>query len=339
MALMTRQRWFLLLGSFALSVLLIAFLIRFGKIDLHTTILLLQHVRWISFSKLVLLNVLLAVASAEKWRSIDAALRRPDDAEQSRNTSFALTSFGLALGTFLPIQIAMSSARTLGTYVHGSAIKRGTAGTLYEQSFDVLTVAALAVASGITRVWRGGGTMWIICGSVGVSLVLLTVGPVLRAIRWIAAKLTTKLAARPSRLGGLLRSFSDLLNSGLLGSALARRLVALSVARFVIVVLMSWQTAEAIGLRIPLWHMAAATPFVVLASVIALTPGGLGINELTGATALSLFGTPLAMAAQWTLANRALITVSYLAVALASATLLLVGKSAASGSRAVAQDN
>ena len=71
--------------------------------------------------------------------------------------------------------------------------------------------------------------------------------------------------------------------------------MVLSTLRFSVVVLMSIQTAEAIGLHIPVWQMAAAIPFVVFASVIALTPGGLGVNELTSVSALRVFGTPLAV--------------------------------------------
>jgi uncharacterized membrane protein YbhN (UPF0104 family) len=100
----------------------------------------------------------------------------------------------------------------------------------------------------------------------------------------------------------------------------------LSVGRFIVVVLMSIQTAEAIGVHIPLWQMAAAIPFVVFASVIALTPGGLGVNELTAVTALKVFGTPMAIGAQWALANRVLLAASYFFVAICAAIMLAAGR-------------
>jgi uncharacterized membrane protein YbhN (UPF0104 family) len=98
--------------------------------------------------------------------------------------------------------------------------------------------------------------------------------------------------------------------------------VILSALRFSVVVLMSVQTAEAIKVHIPIWQMAAAVPFVVMASVIALTPGGLGVNELTSVTALKIFGTPLAIGSEWALANRALIAASYFVVAMCAAIVL-----------------
>lgn len=335
---MSMRRLFLLVASFVLSVVLIAVLLRIGKIDLRLTLQQVEKVSGIAFAKLVLLNVLIVLASTEKWRSIDIALRRSSDIVQSRATSFALTSAGLALGTVLPLQFAMATARTLGTYAHGSAIKRGTAGTLFEQSFDVLTVCLLAVASGITRALRGGGVMWATCAVVSTGLLFLMIGPSMRLIRRVGTRCTAKIGISWSRIAFVMERSSSLLDSDLLKPDLARRLAVLSVARFTITVLMSYQTAAAIGVHIPLWQLAAATPFVFLASVVALTPGGLGINELTGATALSLFGTPLAVSAEWAIVNRLLVTISYVVVALCAAAILLIGRVMSASSRDAVHD-
>ena len=83
------------------------------------------------------------------------------------------------------------------------------------------------------------------------------------------------------------KKYRRIQQSGLLNPALARQLMALSAARFAIQVLMAGQTAEAIGVHIPLWHLAAAMPFVIIACVIVVTPGGLGVNELSYATTLA----------------------------------------------------
>ena len=316
---MTLRRALLAAASVALAILLIVLLIKVGKIDLRVTLQQLKSVSLISFTKLALLNVLLVYISSAKWRSIDAAWRRSSDSVPSRITSFTLTSAGLALGMLLPVQLAMATARTLGTYVHGRPLKRGTAGTLLEQGFDLLTVAFLAVASWATWFYSGGAVMWTLSAVAMTALALLAVGPAIRVIRWLAASYNAKTAAPRNRI---LRSFWELQHSGILNAGLARRLVMLSVGRFIVVVLMSIQTAEAIGIHIPLWQMAAAIPFIVIASVIALTPGGIGLNELMGVTALTVFGTPLAAGAQWALANRVLVAVSYFFVAACAAMVL-----------------
>lgn len=316
---MTLRRALLAVASAALGIVLIALLIKVSNIDLRVTAQQLRNVSLIAFAKLVALNVLLVYFSSEKWRSIDAAWRRSSDSVPSRTTSFTLTSAGLALGMLLPVQIAMATARTLGTYVQGRPLKRGTAGTLLEQGFDLLTVAFLAVASWATWFYSGGAMMWTWSALAMTALALLAVSPSIRLIRWLAASYNARTAAPRNRI---LRSFWELQHSGVLNASLARRLVMLSMGRFCVVVLMQIQTAEAIRVHISLWQMAAAIPFVIIVSVIGLTPGGLGVNELAAVTALKVFGTPLAVAAQWALANRILIAVSYFSVAAGAAIML-----------------
>jgi len=316
--------------SVALAVVLLAVLIKIGGVNLHETFRQLRSVSLISFAKVVSLNALLVYVSTQKWRIIDAAWRHPSDSVPSRANAWALTSVGLAMGIFLPVQLAMATARTLGTRVHGRALKRGTAGTLLEQGFDVLTVGFLAVASGITWFYHGGEKTWALCASAAIVLALLAVEPSVRMIRWVAASCNTPTGGPRNRI---LHRVWALQHSGILNAGLARRLVVLSALRFGTVVLTSIATAEAVGLHIPVWQMAAAIPFVIIASVIAVTPGGIGLNELAYAGALEVFGTPFAIGAQWALANRVLVAVSYLFVAACGATLLLMCKISTLGAR------
>jgi uncharacterized membrane protein YbhN (UPF0104 family) len=333
---MTLRRVFLLLASVALGVVLVVLLIKVGKINLRMTLRQLESVGRIAFVKLILLNGLLVYLSTAKWRSIDAALRRSSDSVPSGITSFAVTSAGMALGLVLPVQIGMAAARTFGTYVHGRPLKRGTGGSLFEQSFDLLIVGFLAVASGVTWFCAGGAVMWVACAAGMTALALLAVGPLVGLIRWAGAAFSARTVAPHNQV---LRAVWELQHSSLLNAALARRLVMLSTIRFGVVVLMAGQTAEAIHAQIPLWHMAAAVPFVVIATIIAVTPGGIGVNELTSATALKFFGTPLATAAQWSLANRFLVTASCFAVATCASIMWVVEKMATSGTGNASKGN
>ena len=144
----------------------------------------------------MLLNVLLIYLSTEKWRSVDAALRHTSDPVPSRLAAFGFTSAGMALGQVLPIQLGMTAARTFGTHFYGSALKRGTAGTLLEQSFDLLNVLLLAVASAATWFLGGGGLMWLLFAAGMIALALLAVAPLIRLARWLAAHLEKALARR-----------------------------------------------------------------------------------------------------------------------------------------------
>ena len=172
--------------------------------------------------------------------------------------------------------------------------------------------------------------MWLLSAAGMIALALLAVAPLIRLARRIASYLERALARRtPSRKN--LQEFFALLQSGVLRESLTRRLVILSAARFVVVVLMAGSTAAAIGTSIPLWQLAAATPFVYLATVIAATPGGIGVNELTYTGVLRIFGTPLSVAAPWTLANRVLCVVSCFLVAAFAATLMGASRFASAG--------
>lgn len=316
---MTLRRSFLWFLSAALTIFLIALLIKISKLDLRVTVQQLRSVSWVSFTKLVLLTGLHVYLSNQKWRSVDASVRHSSESAPSRIMSFALTSTGVALGQILPVQVSMSAARTLGTYFHGRALRRGTGGTLFEQAFDVLIVGFLAIASGVTRFFRGGGLMWTACAITMAAFALLAIGPSVRLVRRQADVLASRTVPPRNRI---LRSFANLQQSGLLNAGLVRRLMLLSAARFVIQVLMAGETAEAIGVHIPLWHLAAAMPFVIIACVIVVTPGGLGVNELSYATTLHLFGTPLHVGAQWALANRFLVASSCFVVAACAITAL-----------------
>lgn len=332
---MSVRRVLLFLLSVAFAAVLIFLLIRIGKVDLRLTLDQLERVSAINFIKLGLLNALLVYLSTEKWRSIDAALRRPSDFVPSRMASFFVSSAGMALGLILPVQLGMTIARTIGTHTYGRAFKRGTAGTLFEQGFDFIVVVFLTVASAVTWLCGGDGVMWTVAAVVMIAVALLTTGPAIRMALWLFRRASsTAYHESPSQprnwlsnfVAHLLQHISELQHSGLLNAPLARRLVALSAARFCVVVLMANLTAEAVGVRILLWRMAAAMPFATLANVIGVTPGGIGVNELTSVTALHLFGTPLDVATQWALGNRVLGTGSCFAVAACAFVVLGVKK-------------
>jgi uncharacterized membrane protein YbhN (UPF0104 family) len=75
-------------------------------------------------------------------------------------------------------------------------------------------------------------------------------------------------------------------------------------------------------------------PFVIIACVIVVTPAGLGVNELSYATTLHLFGTPLQVGAQWALANRFLVASSCFVVAACAAAGLGLAKMMTTARRA-----
>lgn len=308
---MTRRRSLLLVLSFALSAVLVVILIKVANIDLHATLDQLRNVNRAAFAILVVLTALHIFLSNLKWRKIDTFLRRSSDSTPPGTASFAFTSAGVALGQILPVQVSMSAARTFGTYFYGSPLKRGTAGTLFEQSFDVLIVAFLAVASAITWLCNGGGMIWTILAIVMAMAAVLGVGPSIQIIR--------RMISYPSRgkrpQNRILQRLSDIQKSGFLDVGLARQLMLLSAARFAVQVLMAAEVVNAVSAHIPTWHLAATIPFVTMAFALSITPGGIGVNEISYAVVLHLFGTPVAAGAQWALESRLLVAISCFVVA------------------------
>ena len=197
---MTLRRPLLWAASAALTILLIVVLVKISKLDLRVTAQQLRSVGWISFAKLVLLTTVHVYLSSQKWRCVDASLRRASDSAPSRTMSFALTGTGVALGQVLPVQLSMSAARTLGTYFYGRSLKRGTGGTLFEQSFDVLIVGFLVVASAATRFYGGAGAMWTVCAISMAAVAILVVGPAVRLIHRQAVSLNARAIAPKNRI-------------------------------------------------------------------------------------------------------------------------------------------
>ena len=329
---MTLRRALLALGSLGLAAILIVSIIRLGHVNLHMTMRAVESANRIALIKLVFLNVVLVLISTGKWRSVDAVLRADSDFVPSKTMSFAVTGVGMAMGLILPPQIGMAAARTAGTCLYGRPLKRGTVGTVFEQSFDVVVFTFLAVASGITWLCRGRIFTWLTSALLMLFVAFFLVGPGLRLIGWLASR-----AMLRDRIASPWPTLSKFQDSALSDVRLARRLFVLSVLRYLVVVLMASETAEAIRSTIPLWNLAAAVPFAFISNVIALTPGGVGVNEITSAAALRLSGTPLIAAAQWVLANRILGTAACFLVAVFA--LVAVGAARVLQPQSVTIDN
>lgn len=330
------RRVILLLASFALGALLVGFLLRLGRVNLGLTMRELKHVSPANMLKLLLLNGLLVLLSTMKWRTTDSALRHPSDSVPSRITAYTISSLGMALGLVLPVQFGMTAARTAGTLAYGRTLKRGTGGTVFEQAFDLLVTVLLSLASVVTWLGNGGAWIWGICALTVVILAVISVKPLLWLMerllstgseKAVRSQVSRIFPVRPSIIERFLQTLYGARQSALASPRLVRRLLVLSAFRFAVVVLMAEQIAVMTGADIRLWTMAAAIPFAAISNFVAITPGGVGVNELTSVTALHVFGTPSAIASQWAITNRILMTESYFIVAMASMAIAAIAHS------------
>jgi uncharacterized membrane protein YbhN (UPF0104 family) len=243
---------------------------------------------------------------AEKWRLCNRQVR---GGPPSRLEAFGLTAVGMGLGQILPSQIAGALARAAGARIGGATTAlRGGATTVFEQSFDVVVVFYLALATLAVHAAGGGEAMFW-----AAALVFGLIG--LAATEGVFRLADDCLARLPAQGGSrLLRLARAVAQSGCADRALGRRLYILSLARFGGMVLIMAAAAQAIGVDIELWKIAAALPFGVIAIAVVATPGGVGANEAALTAALTAFGTPLEVALAWAIGARFIVLLTGLCV-------------------------
>jgi uncharacterized membrane protein YbhN (UPF0104 family) len=317
-----------LFASAAASILvgaaLIALLIARSGLNPARIGQLLLGANAIACAAVTMLIGLNAFLASEKWRQVDRHLGGAGRRSMPRRMYFALTAIGTGLGQILPVPLALAVSRSLGAHVHGGrALLRGTGGTIFEQFFDVATAGFLGLASAVLIAIRGGAYDWLVAAPTAIAAGFFLTG----LAAPLAARVCGRLAAHPAIPGARLRELlSRAAGSPLLAPPLACRLLAISLLRFAVLVLVGVASAKAASFKIPAWELAAAIPLGVLANTVPITPGGLGVNEWAMSSALVVFGTPFQVAAQWAIMNRVL-------VALASILCGSVGLLAAVSSR------
>jgi uncharacterized membrane protein YbhN (UPF0104 family) len=314
-------------ASGVLALVLLIALAKIAQVDLAHLLRLLAEVKLLPFAALMLLTSLHILLAGEKWRLVQE--RIAPGAELSRRLCFCFTAIGTAAGQFLPMQVATALTRSFGTHVvTGTGAVRGALATVFEQMFDVSVVALCGIASGYC-LWSGDLGWWSAGAAAAVTSGFMLVGPVLATAAAATKWLVTAHSIVGDRIGRFGRTLAE---SGLFEQQLTRRLFALSVFRFVVLWLMAIATTHAVGLNISSLQLAAALPLVVLATTLAVTPGGIGVNEWTFAAALAGMGVDFETATQCALVNRVLVAAAALTIGVAGVIAAqLAGKNPASG--------
>lgn len=333
---MNRRSLVTTIGSGVLALGLLIALVRIARLDITQLLWMLGAVKLLPCAGLVILAGLQVLLAAEKWRVVEG--RIAPGAEHPRRLCFCFTAIGTAAGQVLPMQLATALARSFGSHLaRGSGGVRGALATVFEQMFD-LAVVALCGAVSLSCLWTGDLDGWTWRAVTAVALGLVLIGPTLSGAAAAATWLATGHGGAGERARRLVRRLAD---SGLFEGSLTRRLFALSVLRFVVLWLMAVATTQAVGLNISSLQLAAALPLVVLATALAMTPGGIGVNEWTFAAALTGFGVDFEAATQFALINRVLVAAAALMVAVAGVIVAqFAGRQAPSRppSGAVAED-
>ena len=299
----------------------------FAQVDLTHLLHLLADVKLLPFAALVALMSLHILLAGEKWRLVYR--RMVPGTALSRRMCFCFTAIGTAVGQILPMQLATALTRSFCSHlVTGSGAVRSALATAFEQIFDIGVVALCGLAS-VYCLWSGDLSRWPAVAGVAIAIGFMLAGPALGTAAAASKWLATTHAMLGDRIGRFGRALAE---SGLFEQRLTRHLFVLSVLRFAVLWLMAIATTYAVGLNVSGLQLAAALPLVVLATALAVTPGGIGINEWTFAAALTAFGADFETATQFALVNRVLVAAAALMIGVAGVTLAwLAGKNTVSG--------
>ena len=311
------------LVSCALSVCLGGFLLFYllahAKFDLHATKLLVQAVPPLSLIEVTLLFALYNMLGAEKWRLIDRNLQPAGSREMSRPLYFAFTAIGTGLGQIMPVQVSLLLSRSIGAHLHGGrGLMRGGSAVALDQFFDILVAAGLALSSIVILTTGGGAVAWTVVAAIIALAAVALYGK-------LVGRLTGSADALSQRVGGRIgRWCAAIASSPVLAPGIGRRLLALSAARFLVLVLIGASSAQATGVQVAAWQLAVSIPFAIFANALAITPGGLGVNEWTMCTVLVSLGVSFQTAAQWALVNRLLVAAAAVLCGVAGAAVAIL---------------
>lgn len=318
--------------SAALGGFLLVYLLVHAKLDLHATALLVQGISPVSLVEVTLLFGLYNVLGAEKWRLIDRNLQGPGCREMTRPLYFAFTAIGSGLGQIMPVQLSLLLSRSVGAHLHGGrGLMRGGSAVALDQFFDILVAAGLALASAVILTVGGGAVTWFLI----VAITAVVAGA-------LYGKLVTRLtrgadALARRRDGRLSRWCAGIALSPLLAPGIGRRLLAISALRFMVLVLIGAASAQTTSAQVAVWQLAVSMPFAIFANAVAITPGGLGVNEWTMSTVLVALGVPFHSAAQWAVVNRLLVAAAAVLCGVAGAAVAVLLRRGGDDGAAVAR--
>lgn len=206
----------------------------------------------------------------------------------------------------------------------GHAIAQATLERIFDLVLPVMLLGWAALA------WRGGWSGPLVLGSfAGVCLVFtglaaLLLAPLTRlALRAYAAAARLRRRAQATEVEQVAAGPLEVRRQ------LALEVGALSLLRYLSVMLQFWAVAAALGVDLSFFQIAAATPVGQLAGMMGLTPGALGIQEAGWVGGFKWVGVDDASIALFVLSQRFIITAGFGLLALASWPLLRRARRAA----------
>jgi hypothetical protein len=244
---------------------------------------------------LTALNILI---SAEKWRLIMAARAKASAETVDHPVAFFYTALGALLGQVMLPQLSTTLLRGLAARLHtDKSAMAGARTAVIEQSFDLIVGLLLAAA-----------TVLVIAGLLAPP-----------HWPWAVVLMLAAVSLGACLIGRWRRPFG-------LTPGLGLTLVALSGLRYLVLAARAVLVVWCAALPLVWWLPAMTLPLAQLSTLLAVTPGNLGITEWGWSGALALLGVPMAAAASFVLVHRVLGLAGQVAtVAIAAVCLMASG--------------
>jgi uncharacterized membrane protein YbhN (UPF0104 family) len=253
---------------------------------------------------LMMLSVVQVMLSAVKWREVLATYGTEGGTPSLRFCIFQSTVANL-LSQLVSIYLSSSVVRGAAARRSQSfSTSHGLASSAYEQLFDIAVMGIFVLATVTSWLLHGGMGLWIGFALAGVAICaggMMSSGKILEGLGRIRLPGLVQPSVR--RLGG---AFTQ----KMFDWPLTRRLLALSLARYAVLVGRAALIAVAMGFVISPLAIAQAFTMVVATQFASLTPGNLGLQEWSWSALLSLRGTPLRVASEFAITYRVLTFVS-----------------------------
>jgi hypothetical protein len=289
------RRPLLTLLSVIVAVAALWFWWRFFDVSLAELRGTIAAIDWRFIPLIIALLVGHVALSAYRWMLIEVGIggRRPRFVH-----AFAAGGLALGLGTFLPAPIINVASRGLTNRMTGNSAVRGAVSGGFDQAADFGITALLAIPAGLalalgdTGIYAMGAPAMLIAGLLVISAV-----PRLARSAWLPA---------------WARRFADL--ALFAQPAALRKVYGISVLRLANLSLITVMVGYACDAA-TIWSLLIAVPLVTLAISVAMLPGAFGASEWSFSAVLGQYGLGTTDVVRFVLANRVLLTLASLAIA------------------------
>lgn len=235
-------------------------------------------------------------------------------------SSFQTTVVGALSGFLLPPQFGTAAARWAVAAKDGSPASWAVRSTVYEQLFDVLVLLAAGSAGLTCLMFAASTTVTVFAVGLSLALVLILAQPVLRVTAQVVRKLAEYIVswgvgAEATALGFFLTRAAQMPSTRIIP------LLVYSIVRLLLQMMHGVALASVFAPMARAHLVAAGIPASIMAFVIPVSPGGLGVAEWTWSGLLVLAGATQLAAANTALSNRVIYLVALLVAVLLSGML------------------